>query len=380
MDLGAGGGQAVGGVIDQVAGAGDDHRVAHAHAVAAQEGLAGRDGHHAGQVVVAEDQRALDRAGGQHHLAGADLVLPLARQVRVARADRQVVLHQLDRQHQVVLVEAEGGGAAQAGDMRHRRQLGQRRGQEGIAVAAVDVRARVRQQPAARLVLLVDQDRLQPGAAGLQGRQQTGGTAPDHQHVDMVVEVVVVLRIGLDRCAAEAGELADHRLVGRPEAAWPLEGLAVEARRHEARGAADDRLQVEVQRGPARGRTRLQALVQLGLRGLDVGHGVGAFLHLHQRVGLFRAGADQAARATVLEAARQAQLARGQQRRGQRVAGKARQRLAVELEADRPAAVDAGAGNVDAAGGHARSPRPWAFISASNSGLPSASVQLPEIS
>ena len=264
--------------------------------------------------------------------------------------------------------------------MRHRRQLGQRRGQEGIAVAAVDVRARVRQQPAARLVLLVDQDRLQPGAAGLQGRQQTGGTAPDHQHVDMVVEVVVVLRIGLDRCAAEAGELADHRLVGRPEAAWPLEGLAVEARRHEARGAADDRLQVEVQRGPARGRTRLQALVQLGLRGLDVGHGVGAFLHLHQRVGLFRAGADQAARATVLEAARQAQLARGQQRRGQRVAGKARQRLAVELEADRPAAVDAGAGNVDAAGGHARSPRPWAFISASNSGLPSASVQLPEIS
>ncbi|KDB51290.1 hypothetical protein X805_31030 [Sphaerotilus natans subsp. natans DSM 6575] len=380
MHLGAGGGQRVGRVVDQVAGAGDHHRVAHAHAVAAQEGLAGRDCHHAGQVVVAEDQRALDRAGGQHDMAGADLVLPLARQVGLARADRQVILHQLDGQHQIVLVEAEGGGAAQAGHMRHRRQLGQRRGQEAVAVAPVDVGARVRQQPAAELALLVEQHGLQAGATRLQRRQQPGRTAPDHQHVDMVVEVVIVIRVGLGGRAAEAGELADHRLVGRPEAARPLEGLAVEARRHEARGAADDRLQVEVQRGPARGRARLQALVQLGLRGLDVGHGVRAFLHLHQRVGLLGAGADQAARAPVLEAARQAHLARRQQRRGQRVAGKSRQGLAVELEADRPAAVDAGAGNVDAAGGHARSPRPWAFISASNSGLPSASVQLPEIS
>ena len=95
---------------------GDDHRaLSRHHAVAVDEHAQALGQHDARPVVAGEHQRALVRAGRQHHLAGAHLPQPLARQVRVRVG--QVVGDALHQADDVVGVVAEGGGARQQRDV-----------------------------------------------------------------------------------------------------------------------------------------------------------------------------------------------------------------------------------------------------------------------
>lgn len=72
--------------VCRVVGREDDDPVPGEDAVAAEEVLRGRRQHHAGQVVVREDQRALERAGSQHDATRVDVPDPLPGDAVVAGA------------------------------------------------------------------------------------------------------------------------------------------------------------------------------------------------------------------------------------------------------------------------------------------------------
>ena len=127
----------------------------------------------------------------------------------------------------------------------------------------------------------------------------------------------------------------------RPQPARADERLVVEARRRER--AADH----------VGGAHDVEVEPRLRVRVLDrqpVGGGLRAGAHarppadLDQRVGALPAAADLAARAVVLERAAEGAPAGGEQRGGDRVAREPRDRLAVEGEGERRAAVDPLAG------------------------------------
>ena len=133
---------------------------------------AGAGQHDAGPVVAVEDQRPLDGAGRQHDLLRPHPPQALAR--LVGRRQRQVVGDALE-QGQIVVVEiAEGGGAAQDGDLGQRLELGHGSLQPGIVGAPVEVgeRAALAQQRAAELGLALGQDHPRAAAAGGQRRHQ----------------------------------------------------------------------------------------------------------------------------------------------------------------------------------------------------------------
>ena len=77
---------------------------------------------------------------------------------------------------------------------------------------------------------------------------------------------------------------------------------------------AVDGADVEIERRPAVLRDGDQALVQFNLRGAQVGLMAGAIAHADERVHFFRAKADDAARAVILEAAAEHALAVGDER------------------------------------------------------------------
>ena len=127
--------------------------------------------------------------------------------------------------------------------------------------------------------------------------------AANNQHVCVMVLMIVGFGIGLDGGCAVSGGMADDVLELGPQLAR-LERLVIKARRHEARKTAAKAFQIELKRWRARGAARDKALIQLNLRGFQIGNGERTGFHLYKRVGLFCARADNAARAAILEAAR----------------------------------------------------------------------------
>ena len=295
--------------------------------------------HDAGAVVAGEDQGALDGAGGQHHLLGADAPQALARQVPGA-ARAQMVGDALQRRQEIVVVVAEDRGARQTPHLVHGVQLGGGLGGPVHGRGAVDL-VIAGQQGAAQLVLLVGQDDPRARTPGGQRRRQPGRPAADHQHVAVDVHLVIAVGVGAVRGAAQAGGAADHRFVGHPQGGRPLEGLVVEAGGHEAREQAERRGEVVIDARPAIDAGGGEAVVELDAGGAGVGQGVGAALHLDDGVGLLRSRREDAAWTVVLEAAPDHRDPVGDQRRGQGVAGVALVVAAVEGEAQRPAAFDA---------------------------------------
>ena len=133
------------------------------------------------------------------------------------------------------------------------------------------------------------------------------------------------------RSLPEAGGVAQHLLVQRPQPPRADEGLVVEARRRER--AAD---------GVGHGH-HVVLEAGGGVEVLDrhaLAHRLGAGAHAgravdgHEAVGALPGAAQQAAPAVVLEAARERALAGGEQRRGDGVARERLDALAVEGEAD----------------------------------------------
>ena len=108
--------------VRQPSSCGEHHRArARAHGEAVEIGADRAGQHDAGPVVVAEHQRPLDRAGGQHAPPGHDLPEALARQVR--RRLGQMVADPLDRAVGAAVVDAEHRGAPQDADVRQARRV-----------------------------------------------------------------------------------------------------------------------------------------------------------------------------------------------------------------------------------------------------------------
>ena len=234
--------------------------------------------------------------------------------------------------------EAEGGAARQHPRAGRRPQPLLGRGHPLQRRLTVD-RVLFPLQRSTRQRTIVGQHDARAGAAGGQRRAQSGRPAADHQHVAVLVALLVAVGIGQRRRHPEAGRAPDGRL--EPVPVRPHEGLVVEAGRHQRRQPLRRREQVQARARPAVDRARLQPVDQLDLGGLQVGDQVRPLADLHDRVGLLAPAADEAARPVQLEAAADDAHAVGQQRRGERVALAAVVLAAVEPERQRARALDA---------------------------------------
>ena len=122
------GGVVGGGVVDAVVAAADEDGFAGQDAVAVEVGLASGEGHDAGQVVVAIDERAVDAAAGKQDLSRADFVQALARLVGIAGGRRQVILALFERLDVVVVVHGDGGATREDVEVGQRGKAGKQRG------------------------------------------------------------------------------------------------------------------------------------------------------------------------------------------------------------------------------------------------------------
>ena len=131
--------------------------------------------HHAGAVIVAERDHALERAGGQHRALRHDLPVPLAR--LVLRRHRHMIVDALDRGVLAVIEHAGHRRAAHDAHLGQRGELGlDLRGPFGARLA-VDL-VSLGEQPPAEPEILVGQDHARAGAAGRERRHQTRPAPP----------------------------------------------------------------------------------------------------------------------------------------------------------------------------------------------------------
>ena len=197
----------------------------------------------------------------------------------------------------------------------------------------------VRPAPAqvpAELVLLLDEHHRRAGAGGRdRGGHPRGAAAGDH-HVGVGVALVVVAAVGVGRHLAGVHEGAQDLLVRGPQPLGLDERLVVEAGGQEPSGEPVDGLDVEAQRRPGVLRADLEARGEQAVRAADVR--LVADLHHGARVEVARG--EQPAGPVVLVAAGEHALARGRERRDDRVAGVARVAGAVPGEPDGAPAVD----------------------------------------
>jgi hypothetical protein len=210
-DFDAGVGKVAGGGVAAVVGGEDDGPGAGLHRPAGGVGAGGAGQHDARTVVMGEDQRPFDGAGGEHDLPGAQFPQQLPRAIRgggwqmvgQARAEADEVLGEI----------TEGGGARQERDVVARAQGGNRVGEPNGGGCVADGEASFGQQAAAELGLLVGDDHLRAGLRGGEGGGEAGGAGADHQHVAEGVALGVVVRVGQCGCRAEAGGAADQWFV-----------------------------------------------------------------------------------------------------------------------------------------------------------------------
>ena len=112
-----------------------------------------------------------------------------------------------DREHEPVVVDAEGGGAGEHAHAREGVELragGRRPDRARLTVNRFGV---VEQGPSDGHII-VDQDDAGPGPRGDERRAQPGGSRPDHEHLGVRVPGVVAPRIGFGRQTPLAGEAA----------------------------------------------------------------------------------------------------------------------------------------------------------------------------
>ncbi|MCY1212595.1 hypothetical protein D9M72_243330 [compost metagenome] len=300
-----------------------------------------RRDHHAGQVIVAEHQRTLVRAGGQNHPSCADLPQQLAR--ALALRCRQVVGETLCHGHEIVVLISEGGAARKD---RHVRQLAQFGRdllgplQRGLAIEL----GATGKQAAAKLALIVDQDHARTGYCRRMRCPEARRAAANHQHVAVRVALVVAIGVAHVGRLAKTGRVADLLFVLRPHLARPHEGLVVEAGGHEARKLLVDRHAIAFEIGLRIHAGRDEPVIELDFRRARVRHRIRAAFELHHGIRLSDVRRHDATRAVILEAARDKAHAVGEQRRRERVALEPLIRASVEREGQRNRAIDAATG------------------------------------
>ena len=166
---------------------GADHEGPARHDGEALDVLAHRVGRHAARhVVVAEHERALVRAAGEHDRARADAVQAVAR-LAGAGALAEAVAGALPGGGEVVIVQARERGVGQPHDVRGGVELGDGRRHPVHRRAPVD-RLAAGEQPAAGLGALVDQQHAHAAPRRGERRGEPRRTRPDDQRVHAVVQ------------------------------------------------------------------------------------------------------------------------------------------------------------------------------------------------
>ena len=300
----------------EVVGGDDDGPLAGHDPKLVHEPAGGGAEHDAGQVVSAEDEGLLDHARRDDDLGGAEP------EHRVALVDGD----------EVPLVDAPGPRGAQDLDA-------------GLAGLRCEVSRPLRcgdareGQPPAERQALVDEGRLAALSRSGDRRLEARLAAADDEHVDVAVHLLEspgapVLGVEL----AEPGRASKELLVVLPGPTRPDERLVVEADLHpeRGRGAAHGVQRVGLERRPGVDRVDLHAL----LRGRHAGADGRFAVDLDEAVGALAGAAQEAARAVVLERAREDLDARVEERRGDRVAREARHLLAAPSERHGRRAVD----------------------------------------
>ena len=316
--------------LEPAIGGGRDHRAFPGpDSVERREPLGAGAQHHPGEVVALEHQGLLDRAGRGDVGAGPDLMQ------RAAAPDRHEPVEPADR-----------------GRRREDLHPGPRNPRGQLLGLAGHIAGENR---STQLGAVVDENDIGAQLGGLQRGRHARDAASDHQNVGVAAAVLGVplpLRLLLRQLAEPCGVPQDP-LVERPQTPGPDEGLVVEAGRREP---APDQVggphRVELQRGA---RVHVPDVHPLP-HGLGACPDSGPAVHLDQAVRALARAAEQPAGPVVLEAARDRPPPGGMERRADRVALVRLDALAVELEADRPAAVDSlvGAGRKPVA--HSGSP------------------------
>ena len=308
-DLDACGLEVGGGLEAAVVGCQDDGPLARPDREAVDEAAHGIGQHDADEVIAGEDERLLDDPARHDDAMGAVLDQEVAvgdrHHALLEQADRDRRREQLDAR--VDRVPAQLGGGADA-----------------VAVG---------EERAAHVVALVDHDDRLAGLRRGDRCLEPGLAAADHGDIDVAVlnvDALLARAVRVER--AEACCAPQELLVERPELAGADERLVVEAGRREGAGELVGGLhQVVLER----------ADVVLALDGGALAQRRRADAHArnpvdrHLAVRAMTRAADEPARPVVLEAPREDPLARGVQRRADRVSGKALPRLAVERKADR---------------------------------------------
>ncbi len=204
---------------------------------------------------------------------------------------------------------------------------------------AID-RAALGEQAATQAGVLLAEDHARPAPHRGQRRHQPGRAGADDEHVAVERRLVVMVGVVQARGTAEPRGAADQRLVELlPEGRRPHEGLVVEPCRQDRRHELVHAHRVEAQRGPAVLARGHEPGEQLGHCGAGVRLAPCARAEFDDGVRLLGAGRQDAARAMILERSPDEPHAVGEKRRGQRIAGMATQRRAVEGEIERRAPV-----------------------------------------
>ena len=146
--------------------------------------------HDAGAVVVGEYERALDCAGGQYHLLGANAPQPLTSPI----VRRQVVGNALEYGDEIMVVISDRGAPREQAYLLHRRQLIYRRRDPLARGHAIDDLA-ARQKAAAKLGLLIREDDPGAPAPRLTRRCESGRAATHHEDVTVGIELIVPVRV-----------------------------------------------------------------------------------------------------------------------------------------------------------------------------------------
>ena len=328
------------GAIGLIMAGGHDHPLTGLDPIAVQID-AGRVGQqNTGAIIVWEDQWTLDRSGGQHDLASTNLPQTLTR--GTGRWMGLMLAEALSDTDHIVREIAKGVGAA---DHRHfgiGGQGRQRLSKPRLCRLAIDQRVGRGQKRAAELRLLVDQHHTATAFRSRQGCGQTGRASTNDQHFAVGETVQIAVGVRLGRGAAETSGSADGGLIEMvPRFARPHEGLVVEARRNEGRQQARHRAHVKIQARPAVLALGDKAVIELDLGGAQIWCEAGLVpAHRDQRIGLFGACAQHAARTVIFERAAHQVNAIGQEGRGQRIALYALIAAAIKAEGQALAAVD----------------------------------------
>ena len=328
--------QGNGGAVAVVIVGGDHCAVARGHSKVHHIIAHGRGQHHAGNIIAGKGQRPLNRARGGHDLARPDAPEPMLRPT-VARG---MVSHLFIGQHIAVVINARRHAAQTQRDIRHFFK-----GLNGVLhpyIRRCSVNhIAIHRRAATPMGGLLHQDDAVTRLPGDQRRLQARNTAAHDQQIAESIGLLIVIRVLTNRGFAEASRAADDRFEHMlPSKARVDEGLVIKARRQETRGIVIHNANIEFQAGKVVLACAGQPIEQLGRGGALVRFKPPALAHVDNRVRLFGAAGNNAARTVVFERPTHQHLVIGQKRGRQRVAGKARHALAVEGEMGGTGAVD----------------------------------------